>query len=110
MKPWSLYTKVRLDGLVVNGFLWNNPVSMRTKLVIQLIVCLLAVPSMVAVAQTADDSQSEMSQAESYRLFLLGRHFESQGNTNSAIRFYREAAELDQESGEILAALAGLIF
>jgi tetratricopeptide (TPR) repeat protein len=108
MKLWSLYTKARLYDLVANGFLWNNSVSMRTKPVIQLIVCFLAFSSMATVAQTTDDAQSEMNQAESYRLFLLGRHFESQGNTNSAIRFYREAAELDKESGEILAALAGL--
>ncbi len=46
--------------------------------------------------------------AEAYYQFMLGRHLESDGDIDSAITAYREAARLDPASAEILAELAGL--
>ena len=46
--------------------------------------------------------------AQSYRLFMLGRHLEGRGDLDAAIRAYREAADLDPDSGEILGELASL--
>ena len=46
--------------------------------------------------------------AESYRLFMLGRHLEGEGEIDAAIRAYRDAADLAPDTGEILGELASL--
>jgi tetratricopeptide (TPR) repeat protein len=46
--------------------------------------------------------------AEAYYQFLLGRHLESEGDVEGAVRALREAARLDPASAEVLAELATL--
>ena len=60
-----------------------------------------------AIAQTVT-SQTFDDQASSYRLFMLGRHFEGEGELESAIAAFRDAAQLDREAAEPLAELSGL--
>ena len=45
--------------------------------------------------------------AQAYYQFMLGRHFESEGDTTRALAAYREAARLDPQSAEVRAELAG---
>ena len=47
-----------------------------------------------AIAQTVT-SQTFDNQASSYRLFMLGRHLEGEGELESAIAAFRDAAQLD---------------
>lgn len=68
--------------------------------------CLWLAPVQPVAAQPADDGTA--ARAEAYRLFLHGRHLESAGDVEAAVRAYREAAELDPESGELLAELASV--
>lgn len=58
--------------------------------------------------QSTDDRVSVEAQADAYRLFLLGRHLESEDDVEGAIRALREAADLDDHTGEILGELASL--
>ena len=60
-----------------------------------------------AIAQTVT-SQTFDNQASSYRLFMLGRHLEGEGELESAIAAFRDAAQLDTEAAEPLAELSGL--
>ena len=53
-------------------------------------------------------SVDETSQAQAYRLFMVGLHLEDEGDTDGAIDALRGAAALDPEAGEPLAALAEL--
>ena len=72
-----------------------------------LVPCLWLAPARPATAQpVADDNAA--TRAEAYRLFLHGRHLESSGDVEAAVRAYREAAELDPESGELLAELSSV--
>ena len=48
------------------------------------------------------------ARAQSYRLFMLGRHLEGEGDLDAAVRAYRDAADLDSDTGEILGELASL--
>ena len=59
-------------------------------------------------AQPAAEGVPAEQQAEAYRLFMLGRFLEDEGDADGAIRSFREAAELDIHSGEPLAELASL--
>ena len=68
--------------------------------------CLWLAPARPAAAQP--EAAAAATQAEAYRLFLHGRHLESAGDVEAAMRAYREAAELDPESGELLAELASV--
>ncbi|MXZ71361.1 MAG: tetratricopeptide repeat protein [Acidobacteria bacterium] len=74
-------------------------------------VALLLAPvtGLPAAAQTASGPDLEAGdRAEAYRLFMLGRHLEGEGDTDGAIQALRDAAGLDPTSGEPLAELAGL--
>ena len=72
-----------------------------------LVSCLWLAPARPAAAQPAADDVAA-TRAEAYRLFLHGRHLESAGDVEGAVRAYREAAELDPESGELLAELSSV--
>ncbi len=50
----------------------------------------------------------EETQAQAYRLFMVGLHLEDEGDLDGAIDALRGAAALDTEAGEPLAALAEL--
>ena len=60
------------------------------------------------LAQTSSPQDVSNPQGEAYRLFLLGRHFEREGDLDAAVQAYRDAADLDTETGEILAELSSL--
>ena len=60
-----------------------------------------------ASAQSVD-GQAFDAQASSYRLFMLGRHLEDEGELEAAIIAFRDAARLDREAAEPLAELSGL--
>ena len=62
-----------------------------------------SVVSAQSVAGEAFDDQ-----ASSYRLFMLGRHLEDEGELESAIVAFRDAARIDTEAAEPLAELSGL--
>jgi len=64
--------------------------------------------SVVGVTPTEKSSISKENIAEAYRLFLYGRYLEGQENIDEAIQAYRQAAEIDLESGEILAEISTL--
>ena len=64
--------------------------------------------SVPLLAQTSSPQDVSNPQGEAYRLFLLGRHFEREGDLDAAVRAYRDAADLDTETGEILAELSSL--
>ena len=72
-----------------------------------LVSCLWLAPALPSAAQPAADDVAA-ARAEAYRLFLHGRHLESAGDVEAAVRAYREAAELDPESGELLAELSSV--
>ena len=61
----------------------------------------------IASGQSAD-GQGFDTQASSYRLFMLGRHLEDEGELEAAIIAFRDAARLDGEAAEPLAELSGL--
>ena len=62
-----------------------------------------------AIAQTATSSQTFDDQASSYRLFMLGRHFEGEGELESAIAAFRDAAQLDREAAEPVSGIVRAI-
>jgi len=70
------------------------------------IFALLLAESTVS-AQPAD-GQAFDTQASSYRLFMLGRHLEDEGELEAAIIAFRDAARFDREAAEPLAELSGL--
>ena len=64
-----------------------------------------------ALAQAApaqQEAQATGDQAAAYRLFMIGRHLEGEGELDGAIQAFRDAARLDPDAGEPLAELAGL--
>lgn len=65
----------------------------------------LAQAAAAPAPRSADAAGGESGQA--YYQFVLGRHFESDGDMDRAMAAYREAARLDPESAEIRAELAG---
>ena len=78
--------------------------------------CELALFSIVAFLLTGStvsgqsaDGQGFDTQASSYRLFMLGRHLEDEGELEAAIIAFRDAARLDGEAAEPLAELSGLL-
>ena len=62
-----------------------------------------------ALAQTpqADDAAAG-TQADAYRLFMLGRSLARDGDVDRAVQAYRDSADRDADSGEMLAELAEL--
>ena len=77
-----------------------------------MLVWLLLLPAVQVMAQpvnsqTVVDSKA-VDRSEAYRLFLRGRHFEGEDDIEGAIRSYREAADIDRTSGEVLAELSAL--
>ena len=54
------------------------------------------------------DGQAFETQASSYRLFMLGRHLEDEGELEAAIVAFRDAARVDGEAAVPLAELSGL--
>jgi tetratricopeptide (TPR) repeat protein len=77
-------------------------------------VVLLVAPPAVGSAQSrvgsapSPTSEPAASSADAYFRFVLGRHFESEGDIDRAIEAYRAAARLDPASAEIRAELAAL--
>ena len=61
-----------------------------------------------AVSAQSVAGQAFEDQASSYRLFMLGRHLEDEGELESAIVAFSDAARLDTEAAEPLAELSGL--
>jgi tetratricopeptide (TPR) repeat protein len=60
------------------------------------------------LAQTSNLQKVSDPTGEAYRLFMVGRHLEREGDLDAAVQAYREAADLDPETGEILAELSSL--
>ena len=60
------------------------------------------------IGQTSPVSEDSSATGEAYRLFLLGLHLHKTGDIEGAVQAYRDAADLDRESGEALAELASL--
>lgn len=85
---------------------------MRSGTVAGVLISLLSLTAGQATAQpaaaplSADERAS--AQAEAYRLFLRGRYLESTDDIDGAIRVFREASDIDQDTGEILAELSTL--
>ena len=68
---------------------------------------LVAFPPVV-LAQASSSQDAPDRKGEAYRLFILGRHLEREGDLDAAVQAYRDAADLDPETGEILAELSSL--
>tara|TARA_B100001123_G_C15345012_1_gene1036608 strand:+ start:12291 stop:14258 length:1968 start_codon:yes stop_codon:yes gene_type:complete len=89
-------------------------VKIHTNCAVLLIVLLkvsigeAAPQSAVGASPAEKNSVSNENLAEAYRLFLYGRYLADQENIDEAIQAYRQAAEIDLESGEIFAELATL--
>lgn len=98
-----------LDSLVAGRLLWNNPGQMASSVRWAAIVVAasLLVPA-IGWAQPTDVTTPSDSRADAYRLFLIGRYLEGQGDIDGAKRVLRAAAELDGSTGEILGELAAL--
>src|SRR5262245_16712058 len=70
-------------------------------------VVLLAVVATPAAAQTAS-ADPAVKAGEAYSQFMLGRHLETSDDIPGAIAAFKRAAQLDPQSGDIMAELAGL--
>jgi tetratricopeptide (TPR) repeat protein len=77
---------------------------------ISLLVMLVGLSAPVGAQAPETDATVDSSTARgrAYRWFLNGRHLEGEGDIDGAIAAYREASELDTDSGEALAELASL--
>ena len=70
---------------------------------------LVAFPPVV-LAQALSSQAAPDRKGEAYRLFILGRHLEREGDLDAAVQAFRDAADLDPSSGEALAQLADLYY
>ena len=68
---------------------------------------LVALPAPL-LAQTSSPQGVSDPTGEAYRLFMVGRHLEREGDLDAAVQAYSNAADLDTETGEILAELSSL--
>src|SRR5918995_4235300 len=76
---------------------------------VMLVMTLLVAPSLCVAQSVTPTSPAPVDEAgEAYYRFVLGRHFESEGDIDRAVEAYRAAARLDPASAEIRAELAGL--
>lgn len=66
-----------------------------------------AAPVRPAAARPVPERTADR-QSEAYYQFVLGRHLESEGDVDGAVKALREAARLDPKSAEILAELSAL--
>jgi tetratricopeptide (TPR) repeat protein len=74
-----------------------------------LMAAFLVAPAPCAAQSAAPASPASPDEVgEAYYRFVLGRHFESEGDIDRAVEAYRVAARLDPSSAEIRAELAGL--
>ena len=94
-------------GLWSRHHLWNNRFAMRAGLLVGVLFWLTLPAAQPAAAQAGSEALAQ-DRGEAYRLFLRGRYLENEDDLDGAIGAYREAAELDRTSGEILAELASL--
>ena len=85
---------------------------MRTGPVTGVLVCVLLFTAGRATTQPASSQQGTddpaAAKAEAYRLFLRALHLGSADDIDGAIRSFRDASEVDQDAGEILAELSKL--
>ena len=65
-------------------------------------------PNLVLAQIPQTDGASVGARADAYRLFMLGRSLARDGDVDGAVQAYRDAAERDVASGEMLAELAEL--
>jgi tetratricopeptide (TPR) repeat protein len=63
-------------------------------------------PALAQVRQTGDAAVG--TRADAYRLFMLGRSLARDGDVDGAVQAYRDSADRDVASGEMLAELAEL--
>ena len=77
---------------------------------ISILVMLVGMSAPVGGQPQETDARADDGSARgrAYRSFLVGRHLEGEGDIDGAIAAYREAAELDTDTGEVLAELASL--
>ena len=63
-------------------------------------------PALAQIRQTGDAAVG--TRADAYRLFMLGRSLARDGDVDGAVQAYRDSADRDVASGEMLAELAEL--
>ena len=63
-------------------------------------------PTLAQIRQT--DDAAVRTRADAYRLFMLGRSLARDGDVDEAVQAYRDSADRDVTSGEMLAELAEL--
>src|ERR671910_2337060 len=71
------------------------------------VLCLILAQALPAPPASPSERPAPGETAAAYYQFMLGGHFESEGELDRAMAAYREAARLDPESAEIRAELAG---
>ena len=79
---------------------------MRSRAIGVILVALVTFAPHPGLGQTP--STSEASRGDAYRLFMLGRALARAGDVDGAVGAYRDAADHDSASGEMLAELADL--
>ncbi len=96
-------------SLVVARILWNNPAAMQSRMFGVVLVCLSILAPDPVLAQTPQSEGAAVGiQADAYRLFMLGRSLARDGDVDGAVQAYRDSADHDADSGEMLAELAEL--
>ena len=99
----------REGSLVAAPILWNNRDAMRTPMFGVVLVFVSLLPPNHALAQTRQPDDAVVgTRADAYRLFMLGRSLARDGDVDGAVQAYRESADRDVASGEMLAELAEL--
>jgi tetratricopeptide (TPR) repeat protein len=80
---------------------------MRVPLLVLSFVWVLSIPAASAVARELPQSTAAQTDGPAY-YYLLGRHLEAEGKVDAAIAAHKRAIELDPESADLRAELAGL--